>query len=121
MSQRVTPELVYDTRDRPLAAGVRSVGGPARRLLFAVGEYEVLFRIAPSSAPNAFSFVGQVLHGGLPLESASVRTSEDGETFVTDPTGGFRLSDLVAGSHCFEIATQDGVIELGPISVGAAR
>ena len=119
---RLAAETVYDTANTGLPTGVRAfIQEGTRRLLFAAGEYEVLFRIAPSSAPDAFSFVGQVLHGGLPLESASVRTSDDGEMFVTDPTGGFRLPSLVAGSHRFEIATDDGVIELGPISVGASR
>ena len=51
MSQRITPELVYDTRDRPLAAGVRSVGGPARRLLFAVADTE-LDRIGRLAVPS---------------------------------------------------------------------
>jgi hypothetical protein len=119
---RLAADIVYDTANTGLPTGVRAfIQEGTRRLLFAAGEYEVLFRIAPTSAPDAFSFVGQVLHGGLPLESASVRTSDDGETFSTDPTGGFRLPSLAAGSHRFEIATQDGVIELEPISVGASR
>ena len=119
---RLAADTVYDTANTGLPTGVRAfIQEGTRRLLFAAGEYEVLFRIAPSSAPDAFSFVGQALHGGLPLESASVRTSDDGETFMTDPTGGFRLPSLAAGAHRFEIATEDGVIELGPISVGAAR
>jgi hypothetical protein len=40
---------------------------------------------------------------------------------VTDQTGGFRLPSVPAGDHRFEIATDDGVIALAPISVGAAR
>lgn len=119
---RLAADIVYDTANTGLPTGVRAfIQEGTRRLLFAAGEYEVLFRIAPSSAPDAFSFVGQVLHGGLPLESASVRTSDDGETYLTDPTGGFRLPSVAAGFHRFEIATQDGVIELDPISVGASR
>ena len=119
---RLVADIVYDTANTGLPTGVRAfIQEGTRRLLFAAGEYEVLFRVAPSSAPDAFSFVGQVLHEGLPLESASVRTSDDGETFLTDPTGGFRLAGLTAGSHSFEIATPEGVIELGPIDVGASR
>ncbi|HZO26496.1 MAG TPA: hypothetical protein VFH48_10960 [Chloroflexota bacterium] len=119
---RLAAEIVYDTANTGLPTGVRAfIQEGTRRLLFAAGEHEILFRVAPSSAPDAFSFVGQVLHGGLPLESASVRTSDDGETFLTDLTGGFRLPSIAAGSHRFEIATRDGVIELAPISVGASR
>ena len=119
---RMEAEIVYDTANTGLPTGVRAfIQEGTRRLLFAAGEYEILFRIAPSSAPDAFSFVGQVLHGGLPLGSASVRKADDDEIFVTDQTGGFRLPGLAAGAHRFEVATQEGVIELAPISVGAAR
>ena len=108
--------------DRDLGHALKlEVQAVERRLLFASGEYEVLFRIAPSSAPDAFSFVGQVLHGGLPLGSAAVRKTDDGETFVTDQTGGFRLPSIAAGAHRFEVATHEGVIELAPITVGASR
>ena len=119
---RLEAEIVYDTANTGLPTGVRAfIQEGTRRLLFAAGEYEVLFRIAPASAPDAFSFVGQVLHGGLPLGSASVRRPDEGDTFVTDQTGGFRLPSLAAGAHRFEVATQEGVIELAPITVGVSR
>jgi hypothetical protein len=119
---RLAAETVYDTANTGLPTGVRAfIQEGTRRLLFAAGEYEVLFRIAPTSAPDAFSFVGQVLHGGLPLGSASVRRSGDDDTLLTDQTGGFRLPSLAAGAHSFEVATQEGVIELAPITVGASR
>ena len=118
---RLVAEIVYDTANTGLPTGVRAfIQEGTRRLLFAAGEYEVLFRIAPSSAPQAFSFVGQVLHGGLPLGSAPVRRPEDGDTLVTDQTGGFRLPSVAAGAHRFEVATQEGVIELAPITVGTS-
>lgn len=120
--ERLAAEVVYDTANTGLPTGVRAfIQEGTRRLLFAAGEYEVLFRIAPSSSPDAFSFVGQVLHGGLPLGSASVRRIDTGDTLVTDQTGGFRLPSLTAGAHRFEVATQEGVIELAPITVGVSH
>ena len=119
---RLGGEIVYDTDNTGLPTGVRAfIQEGTRRLLFAAGEYEVLFRIAPASAPDAFSFVGQVLYGGLPLGATPVRHADDGAVFVTDQMGGFRLPGLAPGAHRFEVATRDGVIELAPITVGAGR
>ena len=116
---RLGAEIVYDTDNTGLPTGVRTfIQEGTRRLLFADGEYEVLFRIAPAAAPDAFSFVGQVLHGGLPLGAAPVRHADDGAVCVTDQMGGFRLPSLATGPHRFEVATRDGVIELAPITVG---
>jgi hypothetical protein len=119
---RLSSDIVYDTANTGLPTGVRAfIQEGTRRLMFAAGEYEVLFRIAPSAIPETFSVVGQVLHEGLPLGAASVRMPDAGNTLVTDQTGGFRLPSVPAGDHRFEIATDDGVIALAPISVGAAR
>lgn len=120
--ERMSSGIVYDTANTGLPTGVRAfIQEGTRRLLFSAGEYEVLFRIAPSSVPDAFSVIGQVLHEGLPLGSASVRMADDGRTLVTDHTGGFRLPGIAAGTHRFEIATDDGVIQIDPINVGASR
>lgn len=73
MSQRVTPQLVYDTRDRPLAAGVRSVGGPARRLLFAFDDTELVIQMTPERSPERIRLMGQVLDNGRPIGGASVQ------------------------------------------------
>jgi len=114
-------ELVYDTAVTGMRTGVRAfIQEGTRRLLFAAGEYEVLFRIGPTGAENGFDIVGQVLHEGLPLGHASVRQSDGGSTYPTDQTGGFRLS-LASGAHRFEVATDDGVIQIAPIAVGAPR
>lgn len=107
MSQRLTPELVYDTRDRPLAAGVRSVGGPARRLLFAVDETELVLQMTPERSPDRVRLLGQVLDNGMPIGGASVQL--DGPTGLciksTDDEGQFRVADVQKGSYHLEIGT----------------
>ena len=112
-------ELVYDTAISGMKTGIRAfIQEGTRRLLFAADEYEVLVRIGPTAAADAFDVVGQVLHEGLPLGCAAVRLAGDGATYATDQTGGFRLASLSAGTHRFEVATDDGVIQIAPITVG---
>jgi hypothetical protein len=119
---RLAADLVYDTAVNGLKTGVRAfIQEGTRRLLFAANEYEVLFRIGPNGAAEGFDIVGQVLHEGLPLGHASVRLTDDGSTYPTDQTGGFKLTCLAAGAHRFEVATEDGVIDISPIAVGAAH
>jgi hypothetical protein len=119
---RLDTDIVYDTANSGLPTGVRAfIQEGTRRLMFSAGEYEVLFRIAPTTTPDVFSFVGQVLHEGLPLGAASVRLAGAAETYDTDQTGGFRLPSLPIGTHNFQVATEDGVIEIAPITIGSAH
>jgi hypothetical protein len=107
MSQRVTPELVYDTRDRPLAAGVRSVGGPARRLLFAVDETELVLQMTPERSPGRVRLLGQVLDNGMPIGGARVQLGGPTGLCIksTDDEGQFRVADVQKGSYHLEIGT----------------
>jgi len=119
MSQRITPELVYDTRDRPLAAGVRSVGGPARRLLFAVDETELVLQMTPERSPGRVRLLGQVLDNGMPIGGASVQL--DGPTGLciksTDDEGQFRVADVQKGSYHLEIGTLTQLLSVDHLTV----
>jgi hypothetical protein len=119
---RLTADLVYDTATTGLPTGVRAlVQQGTRRLLYSVGEYEILLRIAEDNGGIGFQIVGQVLHEGLPMSRTPVRLGEqlDGMSpTMTDHTGGFRVPSLVEGAHHLEIATQDGVIDVSSISIG---
>lgn len=107
MSQRVTPQLVYDTRDRPLAAGVRSVGGPARRLLFAFDDTELVIQMTPERSPERIRLMGQVLDNGMPIGGASVQLNGPAgpRLKTTDEEGQFRVADVQKGSYQLEIGT----------------
>ena len=119
MSQRVTPELVYDTRDRPLAAGVRSVGGPARRLLFAVADTELVLQMTPERNPGRVRLLGQVLDNGMPIGGASVQL--DGPTGLciksTDDEGQFRVADVQKGSYHLRIGTLTQLLSVDHLTV----
>jgi hypothetical protein len=119
MSQRVTPELVYDTRDRPLAAGVRSVGGPARRMLFAADETELVIQMTPERSPGRVRLMGQVLDNGMPIGGASVQLN--GPTGVrvksTDEEGQFRVADVQKGSYLLEIATLTQLLSVDHLAI----
>src|SRR4051794_26371186 len=73
INPRVAPQLVYDTRDHPLAAGVRSVGGPARRLLFTADATELVLQMTPERRPGRIRLMGQVLDNGMPIGGVSVQ------------------------------------------------
>ena len=119
MSQRVTPELVYDTRDRPLAAGVRSVGGPARRLLFAVDDTELVLQMTPERSPGRVRLLGQVLGNGMPIGGASVQLAGPlGQCIKsTDDEGQFRVADVQKGSYHLEIGTLTQLLSVDHLTV----
>ena len=119
MNQRVTPQLVYDTRDHPLAAGVRSVGGSARRMLFATDETELVLQMTPERRPGRVRLMGQVLDNGMPIGGASVHL--DGPTGPcvksTDDDGQFRLANIQKGSYCLEIGTMTQVLSVNHLAI----
>jgi hypothetical protein len=119
MSQRVTPQLVYDTRDRPLAAGVRSVGGPARRLLFAVEDTELVIQMTPERSPGRIRLMGQVLDNGMPIGGASVHlTGPTGPRVkTTDDEGQFRVADVQRGSYQLEIGTVSQLLRVDHLAI----
>ncbi len=119
MSQRVTPQLVYDTRDRPFAAGVRSVGGPARRLLFAADETELVLQMTPERSPGRVRLLGQVLDNGMPIGGASVHLNGPTGLCVrsTDDEGQFRIADVQKGSYHLEIDTVAQLLSVDHLSV----
>lgn len=119
MSQRVTPELVYDTRDRPLAAGVRSVGGPARRLLFAAEETELVLQMTPERSMGRVRLIGQLLDNGMPIGGASVQLAGPAGSCIksTDDEGQFRVADMQKGSYQLEIGTLTQLLSVDHLSV----
>ena len=118
-SRRVAPQLVYDTRDRPLAAGVRSVGGPARRLLFTVDATELVLQMTPERRPGRVRLMGQVLDNGMPLSGVNVHLDgpDGGCVKSTDDEGQFRVADLRKGSYCLAIDTHAQVLNVDPLAV----
>ncbi len=125
LDQPAVPRLVYDTRDRPLASGVRSVGGPARRLLFTVDETELVIQMTPERDPGRVRLMGQLLDSGMPVSGASVALDGPHGPCVksTDEEGQFRVADMQKGSYCLEIValTQRLRVDHLAIDIGAMQ
>jgi len=119
INRRVAPQLVYDTRDRPLAAGVRSVGGPARRLLFTADATELVIQMTPERHPGRVRLMGQVLDNGMPIGGVSVQLDgPDGQCVkATDDEGQFRVADVRNGSYRLEIGTGTQVLSVESLAV----
>ena len=118
-NRRVAPQLVYDTRDHPLAAGVRSVGGPARRLLFTADATELVLQMTPERRPGRVRLMGQVLDNGMPMSGVSVQLDGPDGHYVksTDDEGQFRVADVQKGSYCLEIGTLTHVLSVDPLAI----
>jgi hypothetical protein len=118
-NRRVAPQLVYDTRDHPLAAGVRSVGGPARRLLFTADATELVLQMTPERRPGRIRLMGQVLDNGMPIGGVSVQLNgPDGPCVkATDDEGQFRVADVQKGSYRLEIGTLTQVLSVDALAV----
>lgn len=116
---QVTPYLVYDTRELPLSAGVRSVGGSARRLLFSFDDTELMLQMTSERHPGHIRFLGQLLEDGMPVPGASVAL--DGPTGhcvkSTDDEGQFRVTDVQCGAYRLEIRTPAHRLRLDALAI----
>ena len=119
LNRRVAPDLVYDTRDQPLAAGVRSVGGPARRLLFTTEATELVLQMTPDRRPGRIRLIGQVLDNGMPIEGVSVQLNgPDGRCVKsTDDEGQFRVADVRRGSYRLEVDTPIQLLSVESLAI----
>ena len=119
MLQRVTPSLIYDTHDRPLAAGIRSVAWRARRLLLTADETEIVLQTTPDRSPEHVRLIGQVLDEGLPIGGASVQLEGPGGRCVkaTDAEGQFRVTDLPKGTYHLEVGTPMIILNVSPLAI----
>ena len=109
-------ELLHDTAANDRPAGVRSASlAPARRLLFAVGEAEVMVQVS-RRADGGSDVAGQVAEADIPLAGVPVCLEVDGEcrAGVTERGGGFwfpapggAVCRLVFDAHGYEVRTAD--------------
>lgn len=114
--------LVYDTRDEPLAAGVRLAAQRARRLLFVAEEFEVVLQVSPNPSSSGVRVMGEVLWEGVPVVGATIRLSGP-VTPTNQPTdleGKFRLAALPSGDYSIEIGMEDRVVDIPTLDVGDA-
>jgi hypothetical protein len=65
-SVRVIAELLFDSGQNPLPAGVRSSGTALRQLLYGAGDYRIDVRIETQADADKVSVVGQVLNSDDP-------------------------------------------------------
>jgi hypothetical protein len=128
---RLVAALVYDTRSKPLPAGVRAVVQRARRLLYTAERFEIVVQISPAIGPDHVRLVGQVLRSGLPVADATIRIDglvdpARGSIYgpartATDDDGSFRLADLPIGRYSVEIGTPEQVVAVPPFDLEVAR
>ena len=78
---------------------------------YLVGSKRISGRLGPRFTGGGFALLPFAQHGPH-VEPRSAQP--------TDQTGGFRLASLAAGTHRFEVATDDGVIQIAPFTVGTA-
>jgi hypothetical protein len=69
-SKRTVAQLLFDSLQTPLQAGVRSAAADVRQLLYGSGDYRVDLRLEPQVDSDRISVVGQLLNSVDP--SASV-------------------------------------------------
>jgi len=85
-------QLLWDSFNEPLAAGVRSVAAAPRQLLFGAGEHRVDLRMEPEADSESVSLVGQVLDSADPdrnLEGIAVLLLKGDSVLATASTNRF--------------------------------
>ncbi|MGE3272884.1 MAG: hypothetical protein AB7P40_29370 [Chloroflexota bacterium] len=112
----LTADLIYDTETVRLPHGVRTVRGPERRLLFEVGDYEIIIEVVGGEAARWIRLAGQVLLDGEPVVDATI-TLDDGQATETDAEGRFKLV-LNWMSRCgFWVQTTDLLLIVPPFEI----
>jgi hypothetical protein len=99
-------QLLFDSLQIPLQAGIRSSGTDVRQLLFGSGGYRVDLRIEPQMDSDKVSLIGQVLNVANPgktVVSAPVALVQGGKVLaksLTNQLGEFQLEyDLESRSE----------------------
>ena len=121
--RRWVAALTFDSWATPATeAGIRSIPGEARHLLFAAAGQDIDLRIAPTTA--GFVVSGQHLGpktGGAvtwhPIEA--LPTSAPQPRIEVTPGGEFCVEGVGRGSYRLELTFGDEQIVLAPIVVGA--
>ena len=107
--------LIYDTAHVALPAGVRAVTRKdERRLLFAVGELELLVKVLAPGASERVDVAGQLLVGGLPVADARVllETEHGRHVGTTERGGGFRIHAASATTCHLALTIGTRVVEV---------
>jgi len=110
----IVAALIYDTAHVTLPAGVRAVTRKdERRLLFAVGELELLVKVLAPGASERVDVAGQLLIGGLPIAEArvSLETERGRHVGTTERGGGFRIPAPAAATCRLAVTIGARVVE----------
>jgi hypothetical protein len=91
-------ELLFDTGQNRVAAGVRSAGNAPRQLLYSAGVYRIDVRIEPQADSGHANVAGQVLNSAElnPVDAVRVALLSDRKTLSESVTGQFGEFQLVA-------------------------
>jgi hypothetical protein len=116
---RLTADLVYDTKDAALAAGVRAAIRRTRRVLYTAADTELVLQMAPERQPEHVRLIGQILDEGMPVEGAAVTVRGPASALgcSTDEDGQFRVADLRVGRYDLDIAYTAGLVHVGDVDV----
>jgi len=99
LGQRLAAQvaLVFDSFRQPQLAGMRSLGFPARQLLYKAGRYTIKLQVERARPRDRWSIVGQILDEGGPagaLREIAVRALSGRRTLdrtLTNALGEFQL------------------------------
>lgn len=119
MIKRLTLALVYDTRDKPFAAGIRAVAHRARRLLYGDDVIDIVIEMTPSRESDQVRLSGQVLDCGNPIVTATVRLDGQGGQWVqtTDDDGQFRVAGVPHGLYGLRIEASSYALDVPALVV----
>lgn len=110
--------LIFDSRQRPVLAGVRASAADARQLLYRAEDYSIDLQVAAPAQAGA-AVTGQLLREGemrfesvarLPL--ALLREGRVVKAAATNERGEFTISDLDAGQYDLRIDVRDADITI---------
>jgi len=121
--QRIIASLAFDSLAPPALAGVRSLRGLGRQMLFTAEGYDIDLRLSPAEGDGPDSLIGQVLHKGRAAGVANARVAlvacgEDLLLTTTDTHGVFSFSRLMRpGSYDFRVVLPDREITINDITL----
>ena len=120
---RAAARLIFDSLSQPSPAGARSSAALSRHLLYAVDDYSIDIRIAPTSE-DGVDLIGQVLStsesGFDRVADIAVGLARQGETLsstLTDEVGVFIIRLLIAGEYDLQIDARGMMIDVVGVPV----
>jgi hypothetical protein len=122
IAKEFVANLVYDSFNEPLPAGVRQHARPARQTLYSTDKVQLDLKIDVSEEGGLI--IGQIIANDTAVNTSGLRieVTEGGHVITkssTNALGEFVLQGLPKGNYGLQVVLPDTLVKLPPLSLNS--